>query len=265
MSRRPDVLPDYTDTVEAAAHSGRHDKIMIDINGWWGTGSQAAFDDFRTNLAGTFHDEQGEEYRLFRNPGNHLYPATIWRVCAGIQDATGYRRRPLIAGRLEARIRGATSSGTGNRWDFTFRLAINPTRWIAQQPMTLLQTLEAQWATIPAHMFHRAQNYTNEISLVRSDNVHLGLPRTLSLARPSSWMVQVGRYIRGIVGLLRRTLGLAANEGGGFTLHTPEPTFTLKEVETYWSTQPQDRLKRCKGLPTLSEGWRPDPRRHGIR
>lgn len=265
MSTRPDVLPDYTDTAEATAYSGRHDKIMIDMEGWSGTGSQEAFAEFRANLAGNFHDENGDEYRLFRNPGNHLHPATIWRVCAGIPEGAGYSRRPLVSGKLEARIRGAAPPGTGNRWDFTFRLAINPTRWIAQQPMTLLRTPEAQWATIAAHMFHRGQNYTNEMPLVRGDNVHLGLPRILSLARPSSWMVQVERYLRGIIGLMRRTLELAAAEGGGFVIHTQEPTFTLKEVETYWeyaASRPLEEMRRLADplrqlAASSSTAWHP--------
>lgn len=247
MSIRPDVLPDYTDRVEATPFSGRHDKITVDLEGWSATGSPEAFAEFRTNLAGIFQDEHGEEYRLFRSPGNHLHPATIWRVCAGIQEGNTYRRRPLLTGKLEARLRGANQFSGGNRWDLTFRLAINPTRWIAQQSITLLRTPEAQWATIPAHMFHRGENYTQELSLVRSDNVHLGVPRILALARPSSWMIQVERYLLGVVRLLRRTLGLAAHEAAGLTINSPEPSFTLKEVEPYWefaSTRPLEEMQR---------------------
>ncbi|AVC49099.1 hypothetical protein RLV_3937 [Rhizobium leguminosarum bv. viciae] len=247
MATHPHVIPQYTDAVEADAQSGRHDKIMVDMEGWSGTGSQAAFAEFRTNLAGHFNDDNGVEYRLFRSPGNHLHPATVWKVCAGIPEGNGYRRRPLFTGKLEARMRRMPATAAINRWDFTLRLALNPTRWIAQQPLSLVRLPVEQWTDVPASMFHQGQNYSDELPLVRSDNVHLGLPRVLSLARPSMWMIQVERYIRGVVTLIERTLGLAANEAGGFIIDTPEPSFTLKEVEAYWeyaTPRPLEEMRR---------------------
>ncbi|ANM16338.1 hypothetical protein AMK06_CH01408 [Rhizobium sp. N541] len=238
---------------------------MIDIEGWSGAGTQGAFAEFRANLAGHFYDDAGIEYRLFRSPGNHLHPATIWKVCAGIPEGNGYRRRPLLSGKLEARMRGTSSTAGSHRWNFTFRLALNPTRWVAQQPLSLLRLPEEQWADHPAHMFHRGQNYTDELPLVRSDNVHLGLPRVLSLARPSTWMIQVERYIRGVVTLLENTLGLAAGEATGFSIDTPEPSFTLKEIEAYWeysTPRPLEEMRRLADpirqlAASSSTAWHP--------
>jgi hypothetical protein len=68
MSSAPLIVPDYTETVTADPSYGRHDKIMVDMEGWTGTGSLQAFAAFRTNLPGVFYDNDGLEYRLFNNP-----------------------------------------------------------------------------------------------------------------------------------------------------------------------------------------------------
>lgn len=250
MSSAPFIVPDYTETVTADPSYGRHDKIMVDTDGWTGTGSLEAFAEFRANLAGNFYDNDGVEYRLFNSPGGHLHPATIWRISAGLSIDQGNRRKPLFSGKLEARMRNAASPSGERTWDFTFRLALNPTRWIAQQPLTLVRIPEAEWANAPVQMFHRGeQNFTfDEIGLVRSDNVHVGLPRILNIAHPNVWMMQVSRYLRGVIGLLRSTLGAAAVEGGGFVINSDaEPSFTLKEIEAYWeyhTPRPLEEMRR---------------------
>lgn len=249
MSSAPLIVPDYTETVTADPSYGRHDKIMVDMEGWTGTGSLEAFAEFRANLAGNFYDNDGFEYRLFNSPGGHLHPATIWRISAGLSIDEGNRRKPLFSGKLEARMRNAASPSGERTWDFTFRLALNPTRWIAQQPLSIVSP-QADWASAPVQMFHRGeQNFTfDEIGLVRSDNVHVGLPRILNIAHPSVWMMQVRRYLLGIMGLLRSTLGAAAAEGGGFVVNSgAEPSFTLKEIEAYWeydTPRPLEEMRR---------------------
>ncbi|UIY28318.1 hypothetical protein LZK73_15220 [Neorhizobium galegae] len=239
---------------------------MFDLEAnWTGTGSQDAFADFRTNLSGNFMDADGLEYRVFRNAGNHLHPATIWKVCAGIQEGNSYSRRPLFSGRLEARARNTPSSSGQPQWDFTARLAINPTRWITQQPLGLIRRPEAEWASAPVNLFHRDQPYTQEIGLVRGDNVHLGLPRNLSMCRPSMWMVQVERYIRSVRDLITQTLQRVADEGNGFAIQAREPSYTLKEIETYWeywSPRPLERMRRLADpvrqlAASSSTAWHP--------
>ena len=250
MSNAPLIVPDYTDTVTADPSYGRHDKIMVDMDGWTGTGSPEAFAEFRANLAGVFHDDNGIEYRLFNSPGGHLHPATVWRISAGLPTGEGNRRKPLFSGKLEARVRNVVSASGERTWDFTFRLALNPTRWIAQQPLNLVRVPDAEWAEEPVRMFHRGeQNFTfDEIGLVRSDNVHVGLPRIMNIARPSVWMLQVSRYLRGVIALLGSTLSAASQEGSGFVVNTEaEPSFTLKEIEANWeyhTPRPLEEMRR---------------------
>lgn len=241
MSAYPQIIPDYSNTVQPDAQSGRHDKILLDVEGWIGTGSEEAFQEFRTNLAGAFEDQSGS-YSLFNSPGAHQYP-TKWKIRSRTSPTSP--RVPLFSGELKA---VQVASAHGRQWRFTAQLALNPSRWLAQQSIGLFRLPVSLWANEPPQMFgDRTANHIYEVPLVRGDNVHIGSRRTLSLARPAAWMLNVRRYINGVLGLLSHTLQQAAQEGIGFSILNIQPLFTIKSVEAhweYWSERPLEEMKR---------------------
>lgn len=241
MSVYPHLIPDYSDSVQPNAQSGRHDKILVDVEGWIGSGTDEAFRDFRSNLAGLFGDDSGE-YSLFNSPGNKLHP-TSWRIRKRTSPTSP--RVPLFSGKLTA---ASISTDQGHRWRFTAQLALNPTRWLNQQSVGIVRRPVSVWINEPSQLFHnREVSNMYEVPLVRGNNVHIGSQRLLSLARPTAWMENVRRYLNSVIGLISGTLQQAAEETTGFAVIDRQILFKIKEIETYWeywSERPLEEMSR---------------------
>jgi len=250
-SINPHIIPEFSYSASIEPINGRHDRIMLDaVKCWRIIGPPDRIAAFREMLTGWSPEEQGGQRLIGAQSNPHHERAARWSIAGSTVEGESMNNGdPLIWGLLEAKRQGLVDGGSSENWQITARLALNPSKWISQQSTRLTMSPEDQWLEVPSSMFVWKDAFSvEEIPLVRSANVFVGMPRDLQLMRPQSWHLQIHRYVTDAIALLGSNLTRVA-QSTGVHLVTETLDLRLKEVEIYWefwSERPLEEMARIE-------------------